>query len=106
MDKRTVILFVSTSAKFVICTIVGLHGTHVEGKMRTLNILVSTSVPFRPTIVQVPKLAQNWHETDSAGKKVRTQDIVKRQEKDNTVKKVSGFPVPSRDVTYQSLTKI
>ncbi len=31
----TVIRFVSTSAKFGICTVVGLNGTLVEDKMRT-----------------------------------------------------------------------
>ncbi len=47
----------------------GLNWALVEDKMRTLNvnILFSTSVPFRTTTVQVPNyLALNWHETDSS----------------------------------------
>ncbi len=62
--KHTVIRFVSTNAKFGICTVVGLNGTLVvEDKMCIhskvkVNILASTSVPFRPTItVQMPNLA-------------------------------------------------
>jgi hypothetical protein len=33
-QRSTVIRFVSTSGKFGICTVVGLNGTLVEGKMR------------------------------------------------------------------------
>ncbi len=57
----TIIRFVSTSAKFSICTVMGLNGTLLEDKMRNsrveVNILASTSVPFRPTTVQVPIFA-------------------------------------------------
>jgi hypothetical protein len=58
---HTVIRIVSTSAKFGICTVVGLDGIlavcvhSVNGE--SVNILASTSVPFRPTTVQVPNLA-------------------------------------------------
>ncbi len=31
-----------------------------------VNILASTSVPFRPMMVQVPNLAQTWHELDNS----------------------------------------
>jgi hypothetical protein len=58
----TVIRFVSMNAKFGICTVVGLNGTLVETKIRTLKclvrILASTSVPFRLTTVQMPNLVQ------------------------------------------------
>jgi hypothetical protein len=47
----TVIRFVSMSAKFGICTVVGLK------KTLQVRILASTSVPFRPTTVQMPNLA-------------------------------------------------
>ncbi len=60
-----VIRFVSTSDKFGICTVAGLNGTLVQDKTRTVhsrvnvNILASSSVPFRPTTLQVPNLALN-----------------------------------------------
>ncbi len=56
----TVIRFVeiATSSKFGFCTVVGVKGAF--DKMRTFkgesDILASTSVPFRPTTVQVPNL--------------------------------------------------
>ncbi len=53
----TIIRFVSTSAKFSICTVMGLNETLLEDKMRKFKgggeHLASTSVPFRPTTVQV-----------------------------------------------------
>ncbi len=53
----TIIRFVSTSAKWVM----GLTGTLLDDKMRKfkveVNILASTSVPFRPTTEQVPIFA-------------------------------------------------
>ncbi len=61
-EKRldyTVIRFVI--AKFGICIVVGLNRALVEAKIRTwelghlhVRILASTSVPFRPTTVQMP----------------------------------------------------
>jgi hypothetical protein len=55
----TVIRYVSNSAKSGIFTVLGLN---VEDKMRihsrvNVNIIASTSAPFRPTTVQVPNLA-------------------------------------------------
>ncbi len=53
---------VTISAKFGICTVVGLNGTLVEAKIRTLKclgqILASISVhcPFRSTTVQMSNL--------------------------------------------------
>ncbi len=52
----------SFSAKFGTCTVVVLNGTLiVKAKLFTLplnvRILSSTSVPFRPTKVQMPNLA-------------------------------------------------
>ncbi len=47
----TVIRFVSIRTKFGICTVVGLNRT------LQVRILASTSVPFRPTTVQMPNLA-------------------------------------------------
>jgi hypothetical protein len=62
----TVIRFVLNSTKFCICTVVGLNGTLVEAKIRpwdTLNvrILASSSVPFRPTTMQMPNYALIEH---------------------------------------------
>jgi hypothetical protein len=59
---HTVIRFVSISAKFGICTIVGLNGTLVKAKIRTwdhlnVSISASTSVQFRPTMVPMLNLA-------------------------------------------------
>jgi hypothetical protein len=60
---RTVIRFDSTSAKYGFFTVVlYLNGTLVEDKMRTfsggdVDVLASTSVPFRSTTVQNPNLA-------------------------------------------------
>ncbi len=68
----TVIRFDSTSAKLDICTVVGLNGTLVHLKIKcvqsrvNVNILASTSVPFRPTTVQMPNLALTRHETDNS----------------------------------------
>jgi hypothetical protein len=50
---NTVIRFVSNSAKFSICTVVGLNGTLFEARVRKFQcpksvFLASTSVPFRP----------------------------------------------------------
>ncbi len=43
-----------------------------------VNVSASTSVPFRPTTVQVPNLTLNWHETDnSAG--WNSKNIYQRQ---------------------------
>jgi hypothetical protein len=57
----TVIRFVSNKAKFGSCTIVGLNGTLGEAKICTLGtyvrILTSSSVIFRPVMVQMPNLA-------------------------------------------------
>ncbi len=58
----TVIRFVSISAKFAICTVVGLNETIVEAKLHTwrhlnVRILASRSVPFRPTTNQMPNIA-------------------------------------------------
>ncbi len=55
----TVIRFFSITAKFGICTVVGLHGTFVEAKIRPcmghLNVCIFAlkSVIFRPTTVQM-----------------------------------------------------
>ncbi len=59
----TTLLFVSCqfSVKFGTCTVVGLNGTLAEAKMFTFTLecthLSLTRVPFRPTTVQMPKLA-------------------------------------------------
>jgi hypothetical protein len=45
----TVIRFVSINAKFGICTVVGLNGTLVEGKIRTWDTRMC--VTFRPKTV-------------------------------------------------------
>ncbi len=63
----TVIRFVSTSAKFSICTIVGNNGALVEAKICSLyiqgspqvRILTSTSVPLSTTTVQMSNLPLN-----------------------------------------------
>ncbi len=55
MGRRTVIRFVSTSAKLGFCTVVGLNGTLVEDKMRTFQGEYEHLDPFRPTTVQVLK---------------------------------------------------
>jgi hypothetical protein len=58
-----VIHFVSFIAKFGICTVVDLNGTHLilSSNMQLVHlnvrILASTSVAFRPTMVQMPNLA-------------------------------------------------
>jgi hypothetical protein len=57
LSMYTVIRLVSTSAKIGICSVVGLNRILVEDKMRihsrvNVNILASTSVPFRPTTVK------------------------------------------------------
>jgi hypothetical protein len=62
-DIDTVIRFVSIRDNFVICPIVGLNGTLVETKIRTFKcpqvlVLPKTSVPFRPTTVQMLNLAR------------------------------------------------
>jgi len=70
--NHTVIRFVSTSAKFGICSVLGLDGTLVEDKISTVhsrltvNILASTStsVQFRPTTVQGLDLALQWHNSE------------------------------------------
>ena len=56
------ISFVSISADFGICIVVGLNRTFVEAKNTHLGhlnvrILASTSYLFRPTTVQMPNLA-------------------------------------------------
>ncbi len=59
---HTVIRFVSTSAKFGIYTVVGMNPGHllkikcVHSRLN-VNILASTSLPFRLTTVHVPNLA-------------------------------------------------
>jgi hypothetical protein len=59
--RNTVIHFVSTSAKFDICTVAGLMGHILKLKCVhsrvNLNILASTSFPFRPTTVYMPNLS-------------------------------------------------
>ncbi len=55
------------SAKFGICTVVGLNGTLVEAKIRyssdpSMRILASTCVPFIPTTVQMLKFSTNRDE--------------------------------------------
>jgi hypothetical protein len=63
--RHTVIRFVSTSAKFGICTVASWAYKRHLLKIKcvhsslNVNILASTSVPFRPTTVQVPNLADN-----------------------------------------------
>ncbi len=68
---HTVARFPLISAKFGICTVVGLNGTLVEAKICTMHILVSevrilasTSVPFRLTTVQMPNYCTNLDEKD------------------------------------------
>ncbi len=55
--RHTVFRFVSTSAKFGICTVVGKKGALVEAKISTCitscAISASTSVPFRLTTAQM-----------------------------------------------------
>ncbi len=59
----TVIRFVSTNAKFGICTVVGLIGALVETTVKYAlglldeHISASTSVLYRLTTVQMPNLA-------------------------------------------------
>jgi hypothetical protein len=53
----TFIRFVSSSAKFGICTVVGLNGTLVDAKIRTFKCLKCVILPFRPTTVQMSNLA-------------------------------------------------
>ncbi len=57
----TVIRFVSISAKFGICSVVGLSGALVEANTHlghlNVRILASKSVPLRPMTVQMPNLA-------------------------------------------------
>ncbi len=60
---HNVIRSVSISAKFGICSVVGLNGTLVEGKIHTwghlnVRILASKSALFRLRKVQVPNLAK------------------------------------------------
>jgi hypothetical protein len=62
MENCTVIHCVTISVKFGNCTGVVLNGTHDEPKIRLFKcpkcvFLASPSVPFRPTMVQVPNLA-------------------------------------------------
>jgi len=55
----TLIRFVSFSAQFGTCNVVGLNGTLDEAKMFTsfnVRVLSWTSVPFRPATVQMPNL--------------------------------------------------
>ncbi len=88
-----------------------------------VNSLSSTGVPFTLTKVHVPNLAliQKKDDNSAAGenKVKRKREVKKNTNKEksekrggggyiffywNTLsKKVSGFPVPSRDVTYQTL---
>ncbi len=70
----TVIRFVSTNAKFGICTVMCLNGTLVEDKMHifyivNVNISASTSVPFRPTTLQLASVILST-KTDKTDKSV------------------------------------
>ncbi len=60
----TIIRFVSVSANFGTCTVVGLNGTLVEAKMSLspLNVRILSNVQFTPTTVQMPNLGlvANW----------------------------------------------
>jgi hypothetical protein len=65
MLAHTVIRFVSNSAKFGNCSVVGLTGNLLKincARSRVnVSTLASTSVPLRPTKVQVPNLALKLH---------------------------------------------
>ena len=68
VDLAPVILYYTVTrfvSIFGICTVVDLNGTLLEAKICTkthiqvsqVRVLASTSVPFRPTTVQMPNLA-------------------------------------------------
>jgi hypothetical protein len=73
--SHTVIRFVSISAKFGICTVVGLNGTLVKlnAHLGHLNVrlLAKTSVLIRPTTVKMPYLAL----IETKWLSVRIQDV-------------------------------